>query len=164
MENSDQTPASILSSTQVGKIAENIVAAQLMIASNGRLSPFTPLADDDGTDLVVLDKLTGKHSRIQIKCRRATRKDPPGYIQFDVRRQTFSVSADNYVLAVLMDPDDGSIWRAWFIPAMDIPGASISRESKFSITPNPSLTSSDRYTDWRCEGLGDVARILTEAA
>lgn len=47
-----------LTSTQRGKIAELHVATALMAQSNGRLSPFEPLSDDHGIDLVVLDKVT----------------------------------------------------------------------------------------------------------
>jgi hypothetical protein len=34
-----------LSSTQIGAIAENLVANELMIESKGRLSPFQPIAE-----------------------------------------------------------------------------------------------------------------------
>ena len=48
-----------LTSTQIGALAENVVANELMIESGGRLSPFQPIADDDGIDLLVYDKVTG---------------------------------------------------------------------------------------------------------
>ena len=58
-----------LTSTQIGAIGEDIVASGLMIASHGRLSPFQPVADDDGIDLLIYDKKTGKALPIQVKSR-----------------------------------------------------------------------------------------------
>jgi hypothetical protein len=42
-----------------------------MIESNGRLTPFQPIADDDG---LIYDKVTGKSVPIQIKARTNTLK------------------------------------------------------------------------------------------
>ena len=89
MDTIEQIPEFKLSSTQIGKVAENLVAAQLMMVTGGRLSPFESIADDDGTDLVVADKYTSQLSRIQVKCRQAHRKNPPGTLQFDVQEKTF---------------------------------------------------------------------------
>ena len=61
------TIESKLSSTQKGKVTEQLVAATLILASNGRLSPFVPLSDDHGIDLMVLDKDTHKTLTIQVK-------------------------------------------------------------------------------------------------
>lgn len=149
-----------LTSTQIGKIAENLVAAQLMMVSGGRLTPFGSLADDDGTDLVIADKHSGRLVRIQVKCRQADRKNPPGTLQFDVRKQTFRAVADNYILYVVLDPNDGFLWRAWFIPATELENVANTRTDKLVITPNPSMTSADRCSRWRCEGLADVAGVL----
>ena len=56
-----------LSTTQLGAISETLIAAQLMLVSDGRFSTFTPQADDDGIDLILLDKETRKTIPIQIK-------------------------------------------------------------------------------------------------
>ena len=48
-----------VTATQKGAIGESIVAIQLILESGGRLSPFEPLADDDGIDLLIYDKETG---------------------------------------------------------------------------------------------------------
>lgn len=164
MDATIQIPEFSLSSTQIGKIAESLVAAQLMMASNGRLSPFAPLADDDGTDLVVVDKLTGLQSRIQVKCRQASRNAPPGTVQFDVRKKTFSATRDNYLLYVLLDPDPGLLWRAWLIPAVDLQNVAMDKNNKFVITPNPSPSSTDKYSSYRCADLGEVATLLASGA
>lgn len=56
-------------STQIGSIAENLVANALMVASHGRLSPFWPVADDDGIDLLIYDKESGRALPAQVKSR-----------------------------------------------------------------------------------------------
>lgn len=58
-----------LTSTQKGAIAENIVANDVMIETEGRLSPFSPISDDEGIDFLIYDKHTGKSIPIQIKSR-----------------------------------------------------------------------------------------------
>ena len=47
-----------LTSTQKGTVNEYLVAALIVLASSGRLSPFVPLSDDHGIDLIALDKAT----------------------------------------------------------------------------------------------------------
>ena len=61
-----------LSSTQIGTIAENHVANMLMITSGGRLSAFQPVADDDGIDLLIYDKKSGRALPAQVKSRTVT--------------------------------------------------------------------------------------------
>ena len=48
-----------LSSAQIGAIGENLLVNAVMMASDGRLSPFQPLADDHGLDVLFYDKKTG---------------------------------------------------------------------------------------------------------
>ena len=55
----ENTVSKSMTQTQIGTIGEVTVAAQLMLGSNGRFSPFLPFADDDGIDLIVYDKVTG---------------------------------------------------------------------------------------------------------
>jgi hypothetical protein len=66
----------MLSSTQIGVLAENLVANELMIESEGRLSPFQPIADDDGIDVLIYDKITGNALPVQIKARTNTINKP----------------------------------------------------------------------------------------
>ncbi|MEM7227159.1 MAG: hypothetical protein AAF495_29600 [Pseudomonadota bacterium] len=157
-----ETPASRLTTTQVGAIAESLVACQLMLASDGRLSTFTPVADDDGTDLVVVDKTTGRQLRIQIKSWRASEAEPPGSVQFDVRRKTFAPHADNFILAVVLDPNSASIWRAWLIPTEELESVANSYPDKFAIAASPAETSKDKYSPYRCTSMRTVADRLLE--
>ncbi len=78
------TTGAQLTSTQKGKVTEQLVASALLIASNGRLTPFVPLADDHGLDLIVLDKVTRRSISIQVKS--AIANASRGTVQFDVRK------------------------------------------------------------------------------
>jgi hypothetical protein len=62
----------MLSSTQIGVLAENLVANE----PEGRLSPFQPIADDDGIDVLIYDKITGNALPVQIKARTNTINKP----------------------------------------------------------------------------------------
>lgn len=61
-----------LTSTQIGVLAENLVANELTIESKGHLSPFQAIADDDGVGILIYDKKTGKAIPLQIKARTNT--------------------------------------------------------------------------------------------
>jgi hypothetical protein len=64
-----------LTSTQRGAIGESVVATGLMLASAGQLSPYKPIADDDGIDLLLVDKRSRAIVQLQVKCR--TKVDDP---------------------------------------------------------------------------------------
>ena len=151
---------SILSSTQIGKIGETIVGAQLMLASEGRLSPFLPIADDGGIDLIIHDKLTGRSLTLQVKARVAKLEDRLGYTQFDVRTATFRDDAGMFLLAILLDMDQGGVQRAWLIPMVELSAISMRKAERLTITPNPSPDSQDRYTPYRCLDMAEVAERL----
>ena len=57
-------------------MAENLVANEVKIESGGRLSPFQPIADDDGIDVLFYDKVIGGSIPIQIKARTKTVNKP----------------------------------------------------------------------------------------
>ncbi|MGF7175272.1 hypothetical protein [Azospirillum doebereinerae] len=154
--------SSALTSTQIGKVGETIVGAQLMLASAGRLSPFLPIADDGGIDLVVHDKVTGRSLTIQVKGRVAKEEDTLGYTQFDVRTATFREEDGMFLLAVLLDLGKGGIQRAWLIPMAELAAVSMRKAEKLTITPSPNPASKDRYTPYRCLDMADVATRLID--
>lgn len=151
-----------LSTTQLGTIAETLVSAQLMLVSGGRLSTFVPQADDDGLDLLVLDKLTRKTFGIQVEARYASEETPPGTVQFDTRLKTFREASDAFLLAVIVDSATGKPWRFWLVPFHQLRSVAAEKRDHLIMTPSPSETSSDRYTPWRCHDIGDVVARLTE--
>jgi hypothetical protein len=159
-----ETPAARLTTTQKGAIGEAIVGAQLMLASGGRLSPFRSIADDDGTDLLLVDKVSGQLSMIQVKCRFRARVVGTKYEQFDVRLKTFREVAHNWVLAALIDPTDGALWCSWLLPASTLPAVAMRKSDKLVITPSPLPGSADRYVPWRFDTVTALAAMLMSAA
>ena len=150
-----------ITTTQIGAIGEHIAASQLMLASSGRLSAFLPMADDDGIDLLVRDKITGATFPIQIKSRTAIDLSTGGTVQFDIRLKT--LSSDGYLLALLFDWQAASVERAWLVPMHELENVAIIRRDKLSITPAVKDTSRDRYTPYRCSNMTDVVnRIVGE--
>jgi len=137
-----------LTSSQRGRIAELYVAATLIAASGGRLSPFTPVSDDHGVDLVVLDKQTGRTAAIQVKAwlmpavKRRT-------VQFDVRKATFVDYRNTVLLALTLDAAMMSLDAAWLIPMVDVPRIAVERPDKYALTPSRSPSSRDRYCPYR---------------
>ena len=151
-----------VTATQKGAIGESIVAIQLILESGGRLSPFEPLADDDGIDLLIYDKQTGYSAPLQVKTRTGTVKRHPNIVHFQVRRATFDSSVDGFVLAVLLNSGGSKVVRAWLIPMRDLPRVAGSNENRFVIRPSMKMGSKDKYSRFRYEDIAGVAEQLRE--
>lgn len=149
-----------MTQTQVGAIGEVTVAAQLMLGSDGRFSPFLPFADDDGIDLIIYDKVTGISMPVQVKARTSAKLGKSDTVMYDVRRKTFSDHDDAFLLAILLDMASGLIQRAWLIPMSELGAVARVGAEKLSITPSAKEASRDRYTPYRCADMTEVARRL----
>ncbi|MHC4574073.1 MAG: DUF4365 domain-containing protein [Planctomycetota bacterium] len=159
--------SSNLTSTQIGSIGENVAATGLMIATEGRLSPFYPVADDQGIDLLMYDKKTGKALPIQVKSRTTTIKKRGGrgksnIVHFEIRTVAVKGKKLALFLAILLDRHLKIIERAWLIPMKDIPRVLTKRSkySKYVMRANRSLSAKDKFTPYRCDNVGEVARRL----
>ncbi len=151
-----------VTATQKGAIGESTVAIQLIVGSDGRLSPFQPLADDDGIDLLIYDKQTGHSVPLQVKTRTGTVKRHPNIVHFQVRRVTFDLRVVGFVLGVLLDSEGTSVLRAWLIPMKDLPKLAGTNEKRLVIRPSMKLDSKDKFMKYRYEGIAGVARRLCE--
>jgi hypothetical protein len=160
MEVSGKLPTTRMTQTQIGTIGEVTVAAQLMLASDGRLSPFLPFADDDGIDLIVYDKVTGASLPVQVKARTSAKLGKSDTVVFDVRRKTFSDHAGSFLLGILLDMTGGHILRAWLIPMSELGSVARVGSEKLSITPSAKEGSKDRYAPYRCRDMAGVADRL----
>ena len=151
-----------VTATQKGAIGESIVAIQLIVESGGRLSPFEPLADDDGIDMLIYDKETGYSAPLQVKTRTGTVKRHPNIVHFQVRRATFNPSVDGFVLAALLNSGGTKVVRAWLIPMKDLSGLAGSNERSLVIRPSMKTDSKDKFMPYRYEGIAGVAERLCE--
>lgn len=154
-----------VTATQLGAIAENLVATCLIIESGGRLSPFRAFADDGGIDLLVYDKVTGRALPIQVKSRTKTLNRFPKRVHFNVRRATFNEDQDAYVLGVLIDPGEvaWSVKRAWLIPVSELSSVASQDSKLFKVTPSMDMSSRDKYSPYRCESMAEVSKRLLSA-
>lgn len=153
-----------VTTTQIGTIGENLVATQLILESNGRLSPFEPIADDTGIDLLVYDKRTGYTVPLQVKTRTKTIKRYPKIVHFEIRRATFKSKQDAFILAILFHPRTSAIEveRAWLIPMREFRQIAMKRAQGFVISPSIDMRARDKYSPYRCEGLAEATRRLVD--
>lgn len=129
-----------------------------MLASAGRLSPYKPVADDDGLDLLLVDKLCRSIIQLQVKCR--TRVDDPKAetVQFDVQLNTFSPKAESYVLAILLN--GALLQRAWLIPLSELQSVARPSSGKLVVVASAKEHSEDRFHRYRHDNFESVARVI----
>lgn len=154
-----------LSSTQIGAIGENLLINAVMKASDGRLSPFQPLADDDGLDVLFFDKLTGNSVAIQLKCRtvsiRKRNSDERGNaVHFQVRQATFNEARRAYLVAALFNEELTHFVCTWFIPMGLLPEIGKDISGKYVIRPSKAEGSADKYVSFRCMTAEELAQRI----
>lgn len=155
------------STTQIGAIAENIVANELIIATDGRFSPFMPVADDDGIDLLVYDKKTGKALPLQVKARTDTLNKSRGKgktnnVHFEVRKSAMKKERKAWVVGVLLEKGMHTVERAWLFPMNKIPKISQNKKDKYVMRPSKALSTKDKYSSFQCENMEEVARRMID--
>lgn len=150
-----------LSSTQKGVIGENLLVNAVMKASNGRLSPFKPVADDDGIDVLFFDKDTGKSVAMQLKCRAST--DSGGNTaQFDVRKATIKEARSAYLVAALLNDNMTAFVCTWFMSMTELKTVGNEKPDKYVITPSKAKDSQDKYKDFRYANVDGLAHRIIE--
>ena len=154
-----------LSSTQIGAIGENLLINAVLKASEGRLSPFQPLADDDGLDVLFFDKQTGNSVAIQLKCRTTTlMRSGKGVrgntVHFEVRKATFSDARRAYLVAGLIDEELARFRATWLIALAQLPSVAANRAEKWVIRPSIAELCADRYVSYRCLTAIELAKRI----
>lgn len=155
-----------LTSTQIGVIGENLLINAVMKASDGRLSPFQPVADDDGLDVLFYDKQTGNAVAIQLKCRtKTTRKrgveERGNIVHFEVRGATFNQARQAYLVAALCNEGLTEFLASWLIPMSELPEVARKASTKLVIRPSKAMNSLDRFAPYRCHTADELAsRII----
>jgi hypothetical protein len=160
-----------LTSTQTGVIGENLLVNAVMKTSDGRLSAFQPVADDDGLDVLFFDKLTGNSIALQLKCRTVTlfkpgTKDRGNSVHFEVRKSTYSDSRRAYLVAGLLNDELTHFETTWFVPMSELPKVARDGKSKWVMRVNKATTSRDRCTPYRCQTVEELVKriiVLAEA-
>ena len=152
-----------LTSTQKGAIGESIVTTGLLLASKGQLSPYRPVADDDGIDLLLVDKLSRDIIQLQVKARTGVDDAKAETVQFDVRLNTFAQGARGYLLGILLD--GSTMKKAWLIPLSGLRDVAKSATEKLVVVASAKEASNDRFRKFRHDGFASLARtILADSA
>jgi len=147
-----------LTTTQIGAIGESVAATGLVLASQGRLAPFKPYADDDGIDLLIYDKASKGVIPLQVKSRTKVDNDKAMTVQFDVRKATFADEGSSHLLAQLLNGSE--LVCAWLIPMSDLKNEGRESKTKYTVVASAKTTSKDRYTPYRYFTHEDLARAV----
>jgi hypothetical protein len=150
------------SSSQAGKAAELAAACALMTTTSGRLSPFVPLVDDHGLDLLILDKLTNAVAGVQVKSWVWDATAARSTVQFDIRKATYRATPNWFLLAAVVDAATALLSPVWLVPMTLAPSLSIDKPEKYALCPSTSPSSSDRYTPFRYADMRAVSWSLIE--
>jgi len=151
-------------------VAENLVANWLMVASDGRLSPFRPIADDGGIDLLVYDRETRRTLLLQVKSRTRTKAMTAKgrNVRFNVRIATFKVRPDFYIFGVLLDDTMQTPEAIWLIPSKRIEEGAIrtrkdnkGNPSLLVVTCNPSKNSHDQWSSFKAHTPKELVNVIS---
>ncbi|HEY4940659.1 MAG TPA: hypothetical protein VII56_04475 [Rhizomicrobium sp.] len=151
-----------LTSTQRGAIGESVVATGLMLASGGQLSPYRPVADDDGVDLLLVDKLSRSIVQLQVKCRTKVDNEKAQTVQFDVQTNTFAEGARGFTLGILLD--GAVLQKAWLIPLAQLRTVARQGDDKLVVVASAKQDSQDRYRPFRHGDFESIARVILDGA
>ena len=107
-----------LTDTAKGKITEMLVAVAAVAQSNGLLFRISlPLVDDEGIDLLVTHKQTGKTLLLQIKS--AFKLNRRGKFRVDVRKKTLGFDHKKLLVLVYYDITEDRLGDSLWI--VDVP-------------------------------------------
>jgi hypothetical protein len=136
-----------LSAIQKGKVAEMVVGAAIMHASSGRLTPFVPLADDNGLDLILFDKVSGMTTPVQVKARFAVA--PWNVCEFNIRATACKAHYNGYLLAVHIDPKSMALEVAWLVPINALPVIAPIRDGRYLLSASIAENVRDKAAPYR---------------
>ncbi|PRY04693.1 hypothetical protein [Paraburkholderia sp. BL25I1N1] len=144
-----------LSSAQIGAIGEHLLVNAVMMASDGRLSPFQPHADDAGRDVLFHDKKTDNSVAIQLKCRtvsirKRNSEERGNVVHFQIRKTTFNDARRGYLVAALFE-EELTRFVSNMVHTDD--AAARGRQGRLRqlvIRPSKAADSADRYAPYRC--------------
>jgi hypothetical protein len=149
-----------LTTSQKGKIVELYVASILMAATKGRLSAFVPLSDDDGVDLIVLDKETKTSLPVQIKGAFLKEEAKRPQVHFDLRHATYDETGHTLVIAIALDAETMLFRSAWAIPSKEIPQIANKTKTNYQLHPNASMSAKDKYAPYRHASIQSLAESV----
>lgn len=155
------------SSTQIGAIAENLIATILTIESGGRIAAFKPIADDDGIDLLVYDKDRGKALPLQVKSRTVTLNRPGTQLRGDTAHFQFRIATFNatrYAAAVLVLSSNNGYGMecGWVIPMSDLQRLARTTDTRLVVRASRAVLANDKFLPYRCASRSELCSRLSQ--
>ena len=133
-----------LSSSQIGKSVEHLLAAYCIVTSNGEINVSLPVVDEEGIDLIL--NLKGKPERLLLQVKSRTDLTANDSYRTQVREQTLHTRDDVYLLFVNIDTTTASFTnKMWLIPSKDFD----------RLSTRPNSTSSRRVFQTRFASTSD---------
>jgi hypothetical protein len=149
-------------SARLGKAVEHLVAATCILTSGLRLNVSTSFVDDEGVDLVFARRGAPKTLAVQVKSRRAAGASmAKGTFRAQVGDSTFDPRDDLYVLYVVVDPEEGTYDRCWFVPSKVLHARStVNQQGRRRFVASTNLASKDQWSEFRCSRTDLASHIL----
>jgi hypothetical protein len=149
-------------SSRIGKAVEYLVAASCILASDAELNVSTALVDDEGVDLVFHRRDSSAAIAAQVKSRGSnTTQAAKNRFSAFVRRQTFRVRPDFYLLFVVVDFASAQFGPVWLVPSSDFERlAPLTGRGLYRFNASTGAVTNDRWSEYRLVG-EDVPRQLS---
>jgi hypothetical protein len=149
-------------SGRLGKAVEHLVAATCILTSGLQLNVSTSFVDDEGVDLVFARRGEQKTLAVQVKSRRISGASmSKGTFRAQVGDSTFTARDDLYLLYVLIDPEQGTFDRAWFVPSKVLHARStVNPQGRRRFVANANPASRDQWSEFSCARIELADRIL----
>jgi hypothetical protein len=135
-----------------------IVGAAIMHASDGRLAPFVPLADDDGLDLILFDKLSGVTTPVQVKARFSTFRGET--CEFNVSTTACKTHYHCFLLAVYINPRSMAFEGAWLVPMSALPAVAPVEDGRYVLRASMTEKSNDAVAPYRHYSIDTIVSAI----
>jgi hypothetical protein len=150
-----------LSESRKGKVVETLIAAYLILGSDGAVNVSTPLVDDEGVDLVLNLSGEPKHLLLQVKSRFILTKKHT--FRANIRRASFKEREDLYLLFVFYDKEEDGLGRTmWLVPSREFKDKTKNQsEERRFIVFSSRFNSNDMWKNYRLDKTDLPDQIVT---
>ena len=155
---------SVLTETQKGKLAQDLLAQVCLIGSNGKISVALPMVDDEAIDLIFyLRGLSEKTLFAQVKSRWTSSEGVKGgKFRTQVRKASFHARDNYYLIFVAYDEDKLQLVQPlWFVPSTEFVRLTKGQKQAKRIVFESRFDSNDMWKPYRLN-LRELASSIIE--
>jgi hypothetical protein len=84
-------------------------------------------------------------------------------IHFGIRQATFNEARQAFLVAGLLNEELTEFAASWIMPMAKLPEVGKKRADRWVIRPSKSADSADRYRQYRCETVKELAQNILHA-